>query len=52
MGQDIFGGILTKTYENCKGAVAIADGVQVFGNKETHDRNFQEAKECTEKTGI
>ena len=38
--------------ENCKGAVGIADDVQVFGNKKTHDRNLHEAMECTRKVGI
>ena len=27
----------------------IADDVQVFSNKETHDSMFQDAKECMEK---
>ena len=26
------------TYENCKGAVGVADDVQVFRNEETHDK--------------
>ena len=49
MGQDIFERKIDQTYENCKGAVGIADDVQVFGNEETHDSMFQEAKECMEK---
>ena len=39
-------------HENCKGAVDIADDVQVFGNEKTHDRNLHEAMECTRKAGI
>ena len=39
MGQDIFERKIDQTYENCKGAVGIADDVQVFVNEETQDRN-------------
>ena len=39
-------------YENCKGALGIADDVQIFGNEKTHDRNLPEAIECTRKAGI
>ena len=46
MGQDIFDRKIDQTYENCKGAVGIADDVQVFGSEETHDSMFHEAKEC------
>ena len=52
MGQDIFQTKIDQTYENCKDAVGIADDVLVFGNEETHDCMFQEAKECMEKIGI
>ena len=45
-------GRLTKTYENCKGAVGIADDVQVFGNKETHDRNFRKQQNAQEKQAL
>ena len=51
MGQDIFERKIDQTYENCKGAVGIADDVQVFGSEETHDSMFQEAKECMKKIG-
>ena len=50
--SDIFERKIDQTYENCKGAVGIADDVQVFGNKESDDSMFQEAKECMEKIGI
>ena len=40
MGQDIFGRKIDQTCENYKGAVGIADDVQVFGNEETHDSIF------------
>ena len=43
MSQDIF---------QRKGAVGIADDVQVFGNEKTHDRNLHEAMECTRKAII
>ena len=49
MGQDIFERKIDHAYGNCKGAVGIANDVQVF---ETHDVHFQEAIECTGITGI
>ena len=49
MGQDIFERKIDQPYENCKGVVGIADDVQVFGNEETHDSMFQEAKEYMDK---
>ena len=49
MGQDNLDRKIGQTYENCKGAVGIADDVQIFGNEETHYSMFQEAKECMEK---
>ena len=49
MGQDIFERKIDQTYENCKGAVGIADDVQVFCNGETHDSMFQEAKNAWTK---
>ena len=52
MGEDIFERKIDQTYENCKGAVGIAEDVQVFGNEETHDRMFQEAIECIVKQAL
>ena len=52
MSQDIFQRKNDKTYENCKGAVRIADDVQVFDNEKTHDINLHEAMECTRKADI
>ena len=52
IGQDIFKRKIRQTYENCKGVVEIADDVQVFGNVETHDRNFEEAIECMIKQAL
>ena len=52
MGQDIFERKIDQAYKSCRGVVGIADDVQVFGNKETHDRNFQEAIEWSGKTII
>ena len=52
MGQDVFERKIDQTYDNCMGAVGIADDVQVFGKEETHDSMFQEVKECMEKIGI
>ena len=52
MCQDIFQRKIYQTNENCKGAVGIPDDVQVFGKEKTHDRNLNEAIECTRKVGI
>ena len=52
MSQDIFQWKIYQTYEVCKGAVGIADDVQVFCNEKTCDRNLLEAMECTRKAGI
>ena len=49
MSQDIFQWKIDQTYGKWKGAVGIVDDVQVFGNKKTHDRNLQDAIECTRK---
>ena len=46
MGQDIFERKIDQIFENCTGAVGIADDVQVFGSEKTHDSMIQEAKEC------
>ena len=32
--------------------MGIGDDLQVFGNEETHDRNFEEAIECMEKQAL
>ena len=52
MSQDIFQQKIYQMYESCKGAVGIADDVQVFVNEKTHDRNLHEAMEYTRKAGI
>ena len=52
ISQDIFQWKIDQMYESCKGAVGIADDMQVFGNEKTHDMNLHEAMECTRKAGI
>ena len=52
MSQDIFQRKTDQTYENSKGAVGIADDIQVFGNEVTHDINLHKAMEYTRKAGI
>ena len=51
MSQDIFQKI-DQTCEKCKGAVGIADDIQVFGSYQTHDLHLHEAMERTRKAGI
>ena len=52
MLQDIFQKKIDQTYEKCKGAVGIADDMQVFGSDQTHDLHLHEAMERTRKAGI
>ena len=52
MSQDIFQKKIDQTYEKCKGAVGIADGIQVFASDQTHDHHLHEAMERTRKVGI
>ena len=51
MSQDIFKKKIDQTYEKYKGAVGIADDIQVFGNDSTHDLHLHEAIERTRRTG-
>ena len=52
MLQYIFQKKIDQTYEKCKGAVGIADDIQVFGSDQTHDLHLHEAMERTRKAGI
>ena len=52
MLQDIFQKKIDQTYEKCKGAVGIADDIQVFGSDQTHDLHLHKAMERTRKAGI
>ena len=45
MSQDIFQKKIDQTYEKCKGAVRIADDIQVFGSDQTHDLHLHGAIE-------
>ena len=52
MLQDIFHQKIDQTYEECKGAVGIADDIQVFGSDQTHDLHLHETMERTRKAYI
>ena len=52
MSQDIFQKKIDETYKNCRGAVGIADDINVVGTESTHDYNLHEAKERSGKAGI
>ena len=53
MSQDVFQYKIDETYGGCKGAVGLADDIQVFGVDENdHDYNLHEAMERTRKAGI
>ena len=52
MSQDISQKKIDQTYEKCKGAVGIADDIQVFGSDQIHDLHLHEAMERTKKADI
>ena len=52
MFQDIFQKIIDETYKKCRGAVGIADDINLFDTESRHDYNLHEAMERTRKTGI
>ncbi|XP_029648387.1 uncharacterized protein K02A2.6-like [Octopus sinensis] len=53
VSQDVFQSQIDETYEGCKGAIGIADDIQVHGKGETtHDFNLHEAMEKTRQAGI
>ena len=53
VSQDIFQCLMDDAYQNCRGAVNIADDVEVYGRDEKdYDRNLHEAVEKTRKSGI
>ena len=43
---------IDQAFENCKGAVGIADDIQVFGTDDKHDLHLHEAMERMRKVGI
>ena len=49
MSQDIFQKKIDPAFGNCKGAVGIADDIQVFGSDDNHDIHLHEAMERTRK---
>ena len=52
MSQDIFQKKIDQAFENCKGAVGIADYIQVFSTDDSHDLHLHGAMERTRKAGI
>ena len=52
MSQDVFQKKIDQVFENCKGALGIADDIQVFGMDDNHDLHFHEAMERKRKAGI
>ena len=49
---DTFQKKIDQTYEMYKGAVGIANDIQVFGNDNTHDLHLHEAMDRTRRAGI
>ncbi|XP_029657087.1 uncharacterized protein K02A2.6-like [Octopus sinensis] len=53
VSQDVFQRQIDETYQGCKGAIGIADDIQVHSKDETtHDFNLHEAMEKTRQAGI
>ena len=52
MFQDIFQKEIDQMSEKCKGAICIADDIQVFGNGNTHGLHLHETIERTRRKGI
>ena len=50
MSQNVFQRKIDQAFENCKGAVGIADDIQVFGTDDNHDLHLHEAMEITGKS--
>ena len=50
--QDIFQKRMDQTFERCKGAIPIADDIQVFGTDDNHDTHLHEAMERVRSAGI
>ena len=49
VAQRIF---FTKEWTRCKGAIAIADDIQVFGTDDNHDTHLRKAMERVKSAGI
>ena len=50
--QDIYQKKMDQAFDKCKGAFAIADDIQVFGNDINHDMHLHEAMERTRQAGL
>ncbi|KAI8490471.1 hypothetical protein Bbelb_317390 [Branchiostoma belcheri] len=53
VSQDVFQRKIDEAYKGSKGAIGIADDIQVFGKSDSdHDKHLHEAMEKTRQTGI
>ena len=50
--QDIYQKKMYQAFGECKGAFAIADDIQVYGNDTNHDMHLHEAMERTRQAGL
>ena len=50
--QDIYQKKMNQAFDKCKGAFAIADDIQVYGNDTNHDMHLHEAMERTRQAGL
>ena len=50
--QDIYQKKMDQVFDKCKGAFAIADDIQVYGNDTNHDMHLHEAMERTRQAGL
>ena len=50
--QDIYQKEMGQAFDKHKGACAIADDIQVYGNETNHDMHLHEAMERTRQAGL
>ena len=43
---------MDQAFDKCKGAFAIADDIQVYGNDTNHNMHLDEAMEMTRQAGL
>ena len=50
--KDIYQNKMDQAFDKCKGAVAIADDIQVYGNDTKHDMHWHDAMERTRQSAF
>ena len=50
--QGIYQKKMDQAFDKCKGAFAIADDIQIYGNDTNHDMHLHETMERTRQAGL